>query len=189
MDLFLKKWLAAFEIGESIEITQLDGEGYYVKVETNGRKVHLADMGMGSIQLVVLLLRLATLGNRYLRSGQSGWVFIEEPEQNIHPLLQSRLAELFYDFQQSTKTTVIVETHSEYLIRRTQLMVSEKSYIDEEDLKMDWPITVFCFPSEQGKLPYDMEYQTNGLFRQKFDNGFFDEAGRLHMEILKRNRK
>lgn len=189
MDLFLKKWLAAFEIGESIEISQLDGEGYYVKVETDGRRVHLADMGMGSIQLVVLLLRLATLGNRYLRSGQSGWVFIEEPEQNIHPLLQSRLAELFYDFQQSTKTTVIVETHSEYLIRRTQLMVSERSYIDEEDLKMDWPITVFCFPSEQGKLPYDMEYQTNGLFRQKFDNGFFDEAGRLHMEILKRNRK
>lgn len=189
MYMFLKKWLAAFEIGESIEVKQLDGEGYYVKVETDGRKVHLADMGMGSIQLVVMLLRLVTLGNRYLSSGQSGWVFIEEPEQNIHPLLQSRLAELFYDFQQSTKTTVIVETHSEYMIRRTQLMVSERAYIDEEELIMDWPITVFYFPSEQGKQPYDMEYQTNGMFRQKFDNGFFDEAGRLHMEILKRNRK
>ena len=189
MDLFLKKWLTTFEIGESVDITQLDGEGYYVKVETGGRKVHLADMGMGSIQLVVLLLRLATLGNRCLRSSQSGWVFIEEPEQNIHPLLQSRLAELFYDFQKSTKTTVIVETHSEYMIRRTQLMVSERAYRDDEDLVMAWPITVFCFPLEHGKQPYDIEYQTNGLFRQKFDNGFFDEAGRLHMEILKRNRK
>lgn len=189
MDLFLKKWLTTFEIGESVDITQLDGEGYYVKVETGGRKVHLADMGMGSIQLVVLLLRLATLGNRCLRSSQSGWVFIEEPEQNIHPLLQSRLAELFYDFQKSTKTTVIVETHSEYMIRRTQLMVSDRAYRDEEDLVTDWPVTVFCFPSEQGKQPYDMEYQVNGLFKQKFDNGFYDEAGRLHMEILKRNRK
>ena len=189
MDLFLRKWLAEFEIGESIDITQLDGEGYYVKVDVAGTKVHLADMGMGSIQLVVLLLRLATLGNRYLHSGQHGWVFIEEPEQNIHPLLQSRLAELFHDFQRTTRATVIVETHSEYMIRRTQLMVSEKAYVDEEDLVMDWPITVFYFPSEYGKQPYDMEYQINGLFKRKFDNGFFDEAGRLHMEILKRNRK
>jgi len=183
MDLFLKKWLAAFEIGESVEITQLDGEGYYVKVEIGGMKVHLADMGMGSIQLVVLMLRLATLGNRCLRSGQSGWVFIEEPEQNIHPLLQSRLAELFYDFQQSTKTTVIVETHSEYLIRKTQLMCAGMNYTSDKEARDSWPVTTLYFPVETDEQPYDMIYLANGRFKKSFGSGFYDAAGSLAIEL------
>lgn len=188
VDQWLKKWLRNFEVGERIMIMPLDGEGYYVKVDTPDDEVHLADMGMGSIQLVILLLRLATIANRIKNTGQPWWVIIEEPEQNMHPMLQSKLADLFVDFQQAFASKIIVETHSEYLVRRTQLMVAERNY-DEEDLALSWPVTVFYFPSERGCQPYDMEYQTNGLFAKKFDSGFFDEAGRMHMEILKNSKK
>lgn len=188
VDQWLNKWLRNFEVGERITIMPLDGEGYYVKVATPYDEVHLADMGMGSIQLVILLLRLATIANRIKNTGQPWWVIIEEPEQNMHPMLQSKLADLLVDFQLSFPSKVIVETHSEYLVRRTQLMVAERNY-DEEDLSQIWPVTVFYFPSERGRQPYDMEYQTNGLFAKKFDSGFFDEAGRMHMEILKNSKK
>lgn len=181
-DMFVKKWLKNLEIGEAINIEPLDGEGYYVKVDTGDDDVHLADMGMGSIQLIILLLRLATIGNRSETTLRPWWVIIEEPEQNLHPMLQSKLADLFEDFTQTFcdpySNTLIVETHSEYLIRRTQLFVAENGW-DKEDLIFCNPFKVYYFPSEKGKQPYDMEYQTNGLFKQSFDDGFYDEAGRL----------
>ena len=51
------------------------------------------------------------------------------------------------------------------------------------------PFRVFYFPTEYGKQPYDMQYLPNGMFANKFDSGFFDEAGRMHMEILKKSKK
>lgn len=193
-DRFIKKWLKEFEIGETIKVTPLDGEGYYVKVETEDDEVHLADMGMGSIQLIILLLRLATIGHRSESTLQPWWIFIEEPEQNLHPMLQSKLADLFEDFTQTFcepyTHTLVVETHSEYLIRRTQLMASEMVENYGENMMDEIiPFKVFYFPSEKGKQPYDMHYLPNGMFANKFDSGFFDEAGRMHMEILKRSKK
>lgn len=193
-DRFIKKWLKEFEIGETIKVTPLDGEGYYVKVETDEDEVHLADMGMGSIQLIILLLRLATIGHRSQSTLQPWWIFIEEPEQNLHPLLQSKLADLFEDFSQTFcnpyQHTIFVETHSEYLIRRTQLMAAELvEQYGEKMMDEVIPFRVFYFPSERGKQPYDMQYLPNGMFANKFDSGFFDEAGRMHMEILKKSKK
>lgn len=193
-DRFIKKWLKEFEIGVAVNIVPLDGEGYYVKVETDEDEVHLADMGMGSIQLIILLLRLATIGHRSQSTLQPWWIFIEEPEQNLHPLLQSKLADLFEDFSQTFcdpyQHTLFVETHSEYLIRRTQLMAAELvEQYGEKMMDEVIPFRVFYFPSERGKQPYDMQYLPNGMFANKFDSGFFDEAGRMHMEILKKSKK
>ncbi len=193
-DRFMKKWLKEFEIGENIIVTSLGGEGYYVNVYTGDNDVHLADMGMGSIQLIILLMRLATIGHRSTSTLQPWWIFIEEPEQNLHPMIQSKLADLFEDFTQTFcdpyMHTLIIETHSEYLVRRTQVMAAE--YVEKylEPITDDmFPFKVVYFPVERGKQPYDMQYLPNGMFANKFDSGFFDEAGRMHMEILKKSRK
>ena len=193
-DRFMKKWLKEFEIGENINVVPLGGEGYFVKVDTGGSDVHLADMGMGSIQLIILLMRLATIGHRSASTLQPWWIFIEEPEQNLHPMIQSKLADLFEDFTQTFcdpyMHTLIVETHSEYLVRRTQIMAAE--YVEkygEVEMEEMIPFKVFYFPTERGKQPYDMQYLPNGMFANKFDSGFFDEAGRMHMEILKKSKK
>lgn len=192
-DRFMKKWLKEFEIGETINVTPLDGEGYYVKVDMEDDEVHLADMGMGSIQLVILLMRLATIGHRSVSALQPWWIFIEEPEQNLHPMIQSKLADLFHDFAQtfhneSYSHTLIIETHSEYLIRKTQLMVAN-SGMGSEDLATSWPISVFYFPSEKGKQPYDMEYLPNGRFKHSFGFGFYDAAGKLALELSNKEEK
>ena len=187
-DLFIKKWLKEFEIGEAVKITHLDGEGYYVKVDWGDYDIHLADMGMGSIQLVILLMRLATIGHRSESSLQPWWVFLEEPEQNLHPMIQSKLADLFEDFIQTFCNpymhTLIVETHSEYLVRKTQVLVADNDYKTEEELKDNNSFKVFYFPSAKEKQPYEMEYRTDGNFSNEFGTGFFDEATQLLYKIL-----
>ena len=183
---FISKWMQEFNIGVDYEINSVGGEAHIVKiVGKDGQKVNLADKGMGSIQMMILLFRLATKMSELrqgVRSSRNGTtIIVEEPEQNLHPMLQSKLADLFYTLNQDFGFSFIIETHSEYLIRKTQVIVGDK-YKTEEDLKKN-PFKVYYFPADG--VPYDMVYTTSGLFKEKFGDGFINEAGRLHMTVLK----
>jgi len=187
---FIVKWMKEFKIGVDYEIKSMGGEAHTVKIESSdGTHVNLADKGMGSIQLMILLFRLATkmaisgvgLGGKL----KDSTIIVEEPEQNLHPMLQSKLADLFYSLNKEYGFHLIIETHSEYLIRRTQVIVGE-NYNTPEELANN-PFKVFYFPSD-GPC-YDMVYQTSGMFQEKFGDGFFNEAGKLHMTILQNTKK
>lgn len=191
-DTFLRKWMEEFGIGKNYIIKSFGGEGYTVKIETNNGWVNLADLGMGSNQLMVLLLSLATImdehGHYRISEGKSNipkFIIIEEPEQNLHPRLQSKLADLFAAVAEDESYSFLVETHSEYLIRRTQVLVAEMN-LTEEELEKQNPFKVYYFPAE-GR-PYDMKYLPTGRFENKFGEGFFDESAKWHMEILKKEK-
>ena len=186
---FITKWMKEFNIGVDYEINSVGGEAHIVKIiGKDGYKVNLADKGMGSIQMMILLFRLATKMSELrqgVRSSRNGTtIIVEEPEQNLHPMLQSKLADLFYTLNQDFGFSFIIETHSEYFIRKTQVIVGDK-YKTEDDLKKN-PFKVYYFPADG--VPYDMGYTTSGLFREKFGDGFINEAGRLHMTVLKNSK-
>lgn len=183
--LFILDWMKMdenrFEIGYKFEIESVLGVAYRVKIihEKGGEGVELADMGMGSIQLMILLWKLATYIRRYKEKAIKPTIVIEEPEQNLHPKVQSKLANLLIYLNEKYKFKFIVETHSEYLVRNTQLIAA-----DLLKKTMDNPFKTYYFTGE-GPSPYkDMGYQESGMFKEKFGQGFFDEAGRLHMAIL-----
>ena len=178
---FVQEWMKNFGIGLDFMIESIQGEAFTITITNmNGEDVPLADLGMGSIQIILLLLKLATLiedGGLY-----PGLVIIEEPEQNIHPKLQSKLAELFESVHREYKLRFLIETHSEYMIRKTQAMIAtEKVSFDNN------PFKVYYFP-EDGE-PYDMVYQQSGMFENKFDEGFFDEASKQQFSVIKKARE
>lgn len=180
---FLVSWLKQFEIGEDFKVETIQGEGYTaVLTRSDQTELHLADLGMGSIQLVVLLLRLAIAIKRSEHSGTKPTIIVEEPEQNLHPAKQSQLAELLYEVSTEYGIRFIVETHSEYLIRRSQVIVAENS--DKEEWKN--PFAVYYFPEDS--VPYDMKYTKSGRFEEKFGEGFFDAASELNMRIIRKER-
>ena len=191
-DLFLRKWMEEFGIGFGCQIESFGGEGYTIKIETHGGLVNLADLGMGSNQLMLLLLSLATImfeegfhDNYGGKSYTPKFIIIEEPEQNLHPRLQSKLADLFAAVAKDESYKFLVETHSEYLIRRTQVLVAEMN-LTEEELEKQNPFKVYYFPHNGSA--YDMKYLPSGRFDNKFDEGFFDESAKWHMEILKKEK-
>lgn len=191
-DQFLRKWMDEFGIGLGYQIESFGGEGYTIKIETHAGLVNLADLGMGSNQLMVLLLSLATImfeegfhDNDSSKSYTPKFIIIEEPEQNLHPRLQSKLADLFAAVAKDESYKFLVETHSEYLIRRTQVLVAEMN-LTEADLEKQNPFKVYYFPHND--VPYDMKYLPSGRFDNKFGEGFFDESAKWHMEILKKEK-
>lgn len=194
--LFVTDWMKQFEVGDDFKVESIDGEAYRVKItDEDGTTVNLADKGMGSIQVMILLLRLATIlriytpqnivtdevdGDLYLPT-----IIIEEPEQNLHPRVQSFLADLMLYLNKEYRCKFIIETHSEYLIRKTQVLVNGEKYEDDEALKENNPFKVYYFDAHNAKLPYyQMEYRTDGNFSNEFGTGFFDEANKLLYDIL-----
>ena len=108
---------------------------------------------------------------------------IEEPEVSLHPCWQSMLADILVDANKSG-IHFIVETHSEYLIRRTQAMVANFKTRKEYQEK---PFVVYYI--ERNGEAYDLDYTISGRFAKSFGPGFFDEASRSSVEILKRERR
>lgn len=185
--LFVKKWMGSeyFEIGEKIKIELCAGEAYQVEIELGGNKLPLADKGMGSIQAMLLILRLACIIHKSKINSMNPVVLIEEPELNLHPGLQSKLADLFLEVKQSG-IKLIVETHSEYILRKTQVIVA----VDElEVAPNENPFCVHYFPKDFMQQPYMLNYKADGSFDKNFGEGFFDEASASTLELLKIKRQ
>lgn len=194
----IEYWLNKFKIGNSLNVISHAGDSYQVVIfddenpeitnpydECYPGGIALADKGMGSIQLVILLLRLATLIRKY--KGQNLTILLEEPEQNLHPVIQSMLADLIFEVSQEFSVRFIIETHSEYLVRHSQVIAAKQIY--EEGVLLgdvNESIKVYYISQERGVV--DMLFLDNAKFKDFFDEGFFDQAAREALTISRLER-
>ena len=194
---FVTDWMRKFGVGHDFDVISIDGEAYRVKIKDEDNSiVNLADKGMGSIQLMILLLRLATILREYEPQNMVALedndklhyptIVIEEPEQNLHPKVQSLLADLFLYLNKEYFCKFLIETHSEYIIRKTQVIVAGQDYKDEDDLKEHNPFMVYFFEPNASDRPRRMDYAVSGAFKDKFGEGFFDEASKWDMTIIRK---
>lgn len=118
-----------------------------------------------------------------------GWptvLVIEEPESNLHPALQSKLADVFIDVAKRFNTQFIIETHSEYLIRKLQYLTA-KGEIKSEDTAI-----YYFYPPDDVPPGEDQVKKINidedGYLSADFGTGFFDESDKLAMSIWNMNK-
>ncbi len=182
------KWINDFTGQEfdSYEVKAVQGEAYrfvlHPKAWAKKREgVNLADMGRGTIQLVILFIRLATIIKRYKSRIDKPVVLVEEPEQNLHPAVQSKLAKLFLDIYIEEQIRFIIETHSEYIVRNVQVLFSCGLKKSEYTVEAN-PFAVYYFDAEEG--PLLMSFKPNGRFNREFGTGFYDVATDLSFDLL-----
>jgi AAA15 family ATPase/GTPase len=152
------------------------------------------DLGFGAGQILSIILKIAGLGKSYSKPGQQRYgrhnlfqnmmvgppipsekiiIVLEEPESNLHPKLQSLLADMLLDAARGFDINIIIETHSEYLIRRSQVIAK-----DEKNTNY---FKVYYL--ENGSN-YEMKYLENGRFENEFGKGFYDEASIEALKLL-----
>lgn len=181
---FINKWIRKFEIGDRIIIAKNEElQLVSLSIEKGKKLIQLADEGYGVTQLILLLLQIETI---ILQNPHKDYITttlaIEEPEVHLHPKFQSLLADLIIDAYKTYNVHFIVETHSEYLIRKLQVLVAKKEanpstisivYVDTPDKK-----------KRKGKQVRNITIRENGILSDSFGAGFFDESSRLAFELF-----
>lgn len=111
-------------------------------------------------------------------------IIIEEPEIHLHPKFQSLLADMIVDAYHCAKINFIIETHSEYLIRKLQTLVAEKK-MDSEDISLN-----YVYSEEDAKemglseRVSQIGINNDGSLTDAFGPGFFDEARTLSAKLI-----
>lgn len=179
---FVKYWMNEFEVGQNFEIKFYAGEAYeFYVLDKKSVKNHLSDKGMGSLQAMVLILNVASLIRINKKEKKAVTLLVEEPELNLHPALQSKLTDFFHLVNKEYGINFIIETHSEYMIRKSQVLVNENEYSNQYSPNPN-PFKTFYF--QVSDKPYEMRYRKDGKFIDEFKKGFFEVSSDLAFDIL-----
>ncbi|KXX70091.1 DUF3696 domain-containing protein [Flammeovirga sp. SJP92] len=172
---FVKKWIREFEIGNDIQINSVKGIASDVIITNKkGHALDLADLGYGISQLLPILLKIALNDHRSL--------LIEEPETNLHPRLQSKLADLIIDASLRYETDFLIETHSEYLIRKLQYWTAKRK-ITPYQSKIYYLYNPERVPEGKSQVAL-LNILKDGELDNEFGEGFFDEADNIAIELF-----
>ena len=130
----------------------------------------LADVGFGVSQVlpVITMLMSAPAGSI---------VLLEQPELHLHPDAQAALADLMLHAAETRKLQLIVESHSEHIVRRMQRRIVEESptFAKPENIKM-----YYCQPSASGATIDEVDVDRFGQIVNWPDKFLGDISGDIH---------
>lgn len=195
---FINKWIKEFGIGDELVLkSDVETGNFKASLRMGNLETPLADFGLGTNQLLPIIFSLSIHRYGYINSVYDEELYprtvvIEEPEANLHPAMQSKLADMFVEATNKFKVQIIAETHSEYLIRKMQYLVA-KEYLhsskDENSISND-RVNIYYINSEkdeEGRKAYEINITKNGQLTESFGKGFFDETTNLQFELYKLN--
>ncbi len=141
---------------------------YEVRVKTSeqGAEVLLGDVGFGVSQILPILVLCYAAPPKSV-------LIIEQPEVHLHPAAQSELADVLMDVVKGRSIQVIVESHSEHLLRRIQLRIAEEKF-SADDAAM-----YFCEIENGESSATPLELTDDGFIKNWPKDFFGDEMGDL----------
>ena len=164
-------WLKKLGLIHDFRIERIadDSPLYRVNVRKSPRAVEtlIGDMGFGVSQVLPALVLCF-----YAPEGST--VILEHPEIHLHPLAQAGLADALIDAYQKRRVQIIVESHSEHLLRRIQRRISE------ETISQDHVGMYFCSQDGGGASQIDrLELDEFGNIANWPENFFGDQFGEI----------
>lgn len=160
------KWLQDLGLIHSFTVDRLvEGRPYFevkVKKSANSPEVLLADVGFGVSQILPVLV-LCLMAPRH------STIILEQPELHLHPAVQAALADVLIDAAKSRNVQILIESHSEHLLRRLQRRVAEATTATEEDVAL-----YFCKNEGESSSITRLDIDTYGNITN-WPNDFFGD--------------
>lgn len=163
-------WLKELGLIHEFSVKEIaEGTGLFraiVKKSPESPEAFLTDVGFGVSQVLPALVLLYYVP-------EDSIVLMEQPEIHLHPSVQSGLADVILQVSKQRNLQVIVESHSEHLLRRFQRRIAEEQYPADE-LKL-----YFC-DSQQGESKLiDLKINEYGEIENWPENFFGDEMAEI----------
>lgn len=184
---FIEKAFDIFEIKGKFEVKSFENTIMVPYMSVGGKEISFADLGFGFSQIVPIILQIAVSGNKFIGiNSNENILIIEEPEANLHPNLQSKLADFFVlAVQTFPNLRLIIESHSEYIIRKLQYLTAKKEL--DTDATQIYYFNADEFVNEHEPKVKSININQNGILTEDFGPGFYDEAIRLRYDLMKLN--
>lgn len=112
----VNQWLEKF--GFKVDVKEFKEVIHHMNVTQNGLTLDITDVGFGISQVLPIIIQ------GFLAEEKSITI-IEQPEIHLHPKMQADLGDLFIEIVKSEEKKLVIETHSEYLLRRIRRRISE----------------------------------------------------------------
>lgn len=109
-------WLKKY--GLDVNVDELKNEIHALKIGQYGLNLSVQDVGFGISQVLPIIVQ-------GFLSQKDSLTLIEQPEIHLHPKMQAELTDLFIDIV-NTKKSLLIETHSEYFLKRLRRRIAEK---------------------------------------------------------------
>ena len=163
-------WLNELDLIHDFRLEEIaKGTNLYramVKTSPSSVPTALPDVGFGVSQVLPALVLLY-----YVPEGST--VLMEQPEIHLHPAVQSDLADVMLSVVATRNVQIVVESHSEHLMRRLQRRVAEEK-ASSEDVKL------YFVSSNRGAAQLsDLRLNEWGAIENWPDNFFGDEMGEI----------
>ena len=191
---YLREAFNLFDIEGELVVENFENTAYVLSIQNKYKKTNIADLGFGFSQLIPIMLKIINLYKKYCSVMENGinsgafnvTLIIEEPEANLHPKFQSKLADFFaLTLKTFSDIRFVIETHSEYLIRRLQFLTAKKD-IGPEKIMIHYFNENKHVTKQEPKIKY-ISITKNGNLTETFGPGFYDESTQLQFELLKLN--
>ena len=119
----VNSWFKKF--GFEIDVKGFKEVIHHVNVTQNNLSLDITDVGFGISQVLPIIIQ-------GFLSMDDSITIIEQPEIHLHPMMQADLGDLFIDIINSSNKKLIIETHSEYLLKRIRRRISEGKKISPD---------------------------------------------------------
>ena len=166
----------------NIDFKEIEGAGSQIFITKNGKKLNLTDLGYGITQILPLLMQISIC--------ETPTMMIEEPENSLHPNLQSHIADILIDAHRKFGINFIIETHSEYLIRKFLYLAADKIEAGKDEFDISNEDVVMYYFNDPENLSENQEQiiklkvDTDGSLDNEFGEGFIDEADTLAIDLF-----
>ena len=170
LEQYVAQWLKELGLIHDFRVAALTADNpiFEVRVRKSARspEVLLTDVGFGVSQILPVLVLCF-----YVPEGAT--VILEQPEIHLHPRVQSGLADVLIDAWKKRGIQILLESHSEHLLRRLQRRVAE------EQIPQDAVGLYFCKAGDQGSEIRTLDLDLYGNIRNWPDDFFGDDFGEI----------
>jgi len=114
---------------QKITVTQYSKSNlspFDINIVINGKPLKIINVGYGVSQILPLIVEIVTRSN-------GNWFALQQPEIHLHPRGQAAFGDLLYKSALNDNKGFVVETHSDYIIDRYRLKLSNHKNADDQD--------------------------------------------------------